>query len=53
MMSKQDMEDINSGDDSDHDLISTGMLEDVRDGSQSHPKFNRIEASYKLSHTTY
>ena len=37
MMSKQDMENINSGDESDHDLISTEMLEDIRDGSQNHP----------------
>ena len=27
-MSKQDVEDINSGDESDHDLISEEMLED-------------------------
>ena len=27
MMSEQDMENINSGDESDHDLISTEMLE--------------------------
>ena len=33
MMSKQDMEDINSGDELDHDLISTEMLEDIRDVS--------------------
>ena len=26
------MEDINSGDESDNDLISTEMLEDIRDG---------------------
>ena len=31
IMSEQDMEDINSGDESDHDLISTDMLEDIRD----------------------
>ena len=37
MMSEQDMENYNSGDDSDHDLISTEMLEDIRDGSQTHP----------------
>ena len=37
MMSKQDMEVINSGDESDHDLISTEMLEDIRDGSKTHP----------------
>ena len=33
MMSKQDMDAINSGDESDHDLISTEMLEDICDGS--------------------
>ena len=41
MMSEQDMENINSGDESDHDLISTEMLEDIRDGSQNHPNINR------------
>ena len=29
------------GDESDHDLISTEMLEDIRDGSQSHTNVNR------------
>ena len=48
MMSKQDMENINSGDGSDHDLISTEMLEDIRDGSHTHPNVNRIEARYKI-----
>ena len=43
-MSEQDMENINSGDESDHDLISTEMLEDIRDGSQNHPNINRREA---------
>ena len=33
MMSKQDMDNINSGDESDHDLISTDILEDICDGS--------------------
>ena len=41
MMSKQDMNAINSGDESDHDLISTEMLEDICDGSQTHPNVNR------------
>ena len=41
MMSKQDMDAINSGDESDHDLISTEMLEDIRDRSQTHPNINR------------
>ena len=40
MMSKQDMDEMNSGDESDHDIISTEMLEDIRDGSQSRPNVN-------------
>ena len=48
MMSEQDMEDINYGDESDHDLISTEMLEDILDGSQTHPNVNRREARYKI-----
>ena len=39
-MSEQDMENINSNDESDHDLISTDMLEDIRDGIQNHPNVN-------------
>ena len=48
MMSKQDMDAINSGDESDHDLISMEMLEDIRDGGQTHPNVNRREARYKI-----
>ena len=48
MMSKEDMEDINSGDESDNDLISTKMLEEIRDGSQTHTNVNRREAHYKI-----
>ena len=48
MMSEQDMENINSGDESDYDLISTQMLEDICDGSQTHPNVNRREARYKI-----
>ena len=47
-MSKEDMDAINSGDESDHDLISTEMLEDIRDGSRTHQNVNRIEARYKI-----
>ena len=47
-MSKQDMDAMNSGDDSDHDLISKEMLEDISDGSQTHPNVNRGEARYKI-----
>ena len=47
IMSKQDMDAMNSDDDSDHDLISTEMLEDIRDVNHTHPKVNRREARYK------
>ena len=33
---------------SDHDTISTEILEDIRDRSQSHLSVNRIEARYKI-----
>ena len=48
MMSEQDMDAINSGDESDHDLISMEMLEDICDGSQTHPNVNKREACYKI-----
>ena len=48
MMNEQDMDAINSSDESDHDLISTEMLEDIRDRSQTHPNFNKREACYKI-----
>ena len=48
MMSEQDTDAKNSGDESDHDLIYTYMLEDIRDRSQTHPKVNIIEARYKV-----
>ena len=47
-MSKQDIDAINSGDESDHDLISKEMLVEIRDGSQTHPNVNRREARYKI-----
>ena len=48
MMSEQDMENINYGDESDHDLISMEMLEDIQNRSQTHPNVNRREARYKI-----
>ena len=47
-MSEQFMDAINSGDESDHDLISTKMLEDICDGSQTHINVNRRETGYKI-----
>ena len=46
--SKEDMDAMDSSDESDHDLISTEILEDIRDGSQTHTNVNRREASYKI-----
>ena len=48
MISEQDMDNINYGDDSDHNIISTVMLEDIRDGSQTHLNVDRREARYKI-----
>ena len=48
MMREQDMENINSGDESYHDLISTEMLEDICNGSQTHPNVNKREARYEI-----
>ena len=48
IISEQDMDDINYVDESDHDLISTEMLEDICDGSQNHQNVNRREAHYKI-----
>ena len=48
MMSKQDMENINSSYESDHDLIFTEMLHDIRDGGQTHPNVNKREARCKI-----
>ena len=42
------MDAMNFGDESDHDLISTDMLEDISDGSQTHPNVNRREARYEI-----
>ena len=39
---------ISSGNESDDEPMSKDMLEDIRDGSQSHPKVNRREARYKI-----
>ena len=47
-MSEQDMEDLNSGDESDHDLISTDILEYIRERSHTHTNVNRREARYKI-----
>ena len=42
------MDAMKSGDNSDHDIISTEMLENIFDGSQSHPNVNRKEACFTI-----
>ena len=48
MMSEQDMNAMNDGDESYNDLIYSEMLEDIHGGSQNHPDVNRREARYKI-----
>ena len=48
MMNKQDMENLNEKEKSDHDLISLETLEEICDGSQTHPTVNKREARYKI-----
>ena len=48
MTSKQNMENIISSGESDHDLISTEMLEDICDRSQTHPNVNKREAHCEI-----
>ena len=48
LLSEEDMDGMDSGYESYHDLISTEMLEDILDGSQTHPNFNRKEEHYKI-----
>ena len=40
LLSKEDMDAMDPGDESDSDLISTEMLEDIRDRSHTHPNVN-------------
>ena len=42
------MDVMDSGYESDDDPISTEMLEDICDGSQTDPNVNRREARYKI-----
>ena len=41
------MENIESNKQSDHDLISMEMLEDIRDGSQTHPNIDKRGACFQ------
>ena len=48
LLSEEDMDAMDYGDESDHDLIYMKMLEDIRDRSQTHPNVNRRRARYKI-----
>ena len=48
LFSEEEMDAMDSGDELDNDNISNEMLEDIRDGSQSHPDVNRREERYKI-----
>ena len=48
LLSEEEMDAMDYGDELDHDLISAEMLEDIRDGNQSHPNINKREARYKI-----
>ena len=43
LLSEEDMNAMEYGDQSDHDILYTEMLEDICDGSQTHPNINRRE----------
>ena len=45
-MNEQDMENLDSNENSNNDLISTEMLEEIRYGSQTHPTVNKREVRY-------
>ena len=48
LFSEEETKALDPGDDSDDETMSTEMLEDIRDGSQSHTNVNRREACYKI-----
>ena len=48
LLSEEDMDAMDYGDESYYDIISTEMLEDISDGSQFHPNINQREYRYKI-----
>ena len=44
MMSERDMENLDETKKCDEGLISTELLQDIRDGNQTHPEINKREA---------
>ena len=48
LLSEEEMNVMDSGDESDDDPMSKEMLEDICDGSQSHTNVNKREARSKI-----
>ena len=48
LISLEELDAMDSSDDSDDEYMSTEMLEDICEGSKSHPIVNRREACYKI-----
>ena len=48
LISEEEMDAMSSGNEYDAETMSTNMLEDIRDVSQSHPRVNRSETRYKI-----
>ena len=48
LISEEEIDAMDYGDESDDDPMSMEILEDICNGSQSHPNFNRREARYKV-----
>ena len=48
LTSEEARDNIPSGDEYDAEPMPTDMLEDICDGSQSHPRINRGKARYKI-----
>ena len=48
LLSEEEIDSMDSGDVSDHDIISAEMLENICEESQSHPNVNQREACFKI-----
>ena len=48
LLSKEEIDAMDSGDESDDESVSTQMLEDIHDSGQSHPGVNSRDARYKI-----
>ena len=48
LLIEEEINAMDSGDESDHDFISMDMLENICDERQSHPNVNHRDACYKI-----